>query len=367
MKENEIIKILKNPLESSIDWSTFLKNFSSCLRVDALSFLKLSKNIPKFEFFLNYNIDEKFLKNWQNKIQENHYLFDFLKKIEEEKIVDENDLFKRKDLNCEKELEYLMKMKNIKHFLILGVLNNSCENIFFVVFRFENNNNFYEKEKKFFKKIALFLKINLCFCSKLEIIENKIEILKKIIENEGKGIIVLDKNLNITLMNKSASDILSKKEGLELTKEGIEITNPVISLQFKKYLKRLYSTDLIKENLLLKIPKKRKEGNIILQIFPITDKCDFNGNLKNIIIIIYDTLALGFPDPSFLSQTFQFTPQENKIALLLSKSLDLKEIAKELEISLHTVRTHLKHIYSKTNISRQAELIKLLLSLPKQF
>lgn len=367
MKEMEFYKLFISSIDNPLDWEVFFQNFSSSLKIDGLAFSKILKNIPKFDFFLKYNVDGNFLINWKKKIQENPCLFNFLKKIEEEKVIDENDLLKRKDLNIKKEIRYLMNMNKIKYFFILGVLNGLCENIIIFGFRFENNNNFNEKEKEIIKKLVPFLKLKLCFFTELEIIENKIEILKKIIENEGKGIIVLDKDLNITLMNKSASDILSKREGLELTKEGIEITNPVLSLQFKKYLRKLNSSDFIAENLLLKIPKKSKEGNVILQVFPMIEKCIFNEILKNIIIIIYDASDLGFPDPTFLTQTFQFTPQENKIALLLSKSFDLKEIAKELKISLHTVRTHLKHIYSKTNTSRQAELIKLLLSLPKSF
>jgi DNA-binding CsgD family transcriptional regulator len=42
---------------------------------------------------------------------------------------------------------------------------------------------------------------------------------------------------------------------------------------------------------------------------------------------------------------------------------DLKEISEELSISLTTVRTHLQHVFDKTDTRRQAELVRLLLVL----
>jgi DNA-binding CsgD family transcriptional regulator len=42
---------------------------------------------------------------------------------------------------------------------------------------------------------------------------------------------------------------------------------------------------------------------------------------------------------------------------------DLNHISEELSISLPTVRTHLQHVFDKTDTHRQAELVRLLLVL----
>jgi DNA-binding CsgD family transcriptional regulator len=41
----------------------------------------------------------------------------------------------------------------------------------------------------------------------------------------------------------------------------------------------------------------------------------------------------------------------------------LRDIADELSVSYQTVRTHLQHIFDKTDTHRQAELVRLLLRL----
>ena len=65
---------------------------------------------------------------------------------------------------------------------------------------------------------------------------------------------------------------------------------------------------------------------------------------------IFGELRLEDPN-SRLSQT------EAKLVQLMSNGMMLDEAAEELSISVHTARTHLKHIFHKTGLNRQAELI----------
>lgn len=50
--------------------------------------------------------------------------------------------------------------------------------------------------------------------------------------------------------------------------------------------------------------------------------------------------------------------RENEVMLHLSKGLTYKEIALELDISPHTVRTHIKNIYEKLGVKSRFEAIK---------
>jgi DNA-binding CsgD family transcriptional regulator len=61
-----------------------------------------------------------------------------------------------------------------------------------------------------------------------------------------------------------------------------------------------------------------------------------------------------------LTQLFGLTRAEAALATQLSRGLPLQEAADALHISLHTARTQLKAIFAKTGVSRQAELIRLL-------
>jgi DNA-binding CsgD family transcriptional regulator len=66
-------------------------------------------------------------------------------------------------------------------------------------------------------------------------------------------------------------------------------------------------------------------------------------------------------DAHALSRLFHLTAAEARIATLIANGARLDDVAVELDISLNTVRTHLRHIFEKTGVERQADLIHLLL------
>jgi DNA-binding CsgD family transcriptional regulator len=49
------------------------------------------------------------------------------------------------------------------------------------------------------------------------------------------------------------------------------------------------------------------------------------------------------------------------VAILLARGLSLAEVAKAQNISPHTARAQLKSIFAKTGVSRQAELVRMII------
>lgn len=54
---------------------------------------------------------------------------------------------------------------------------------------------------------------------------------------------------------------------------------------------------------------------------------------------------------------FRLSRRETEISLLVCKGLTDKEIARVLGMAFSTVRTHLKHIFQKLDVSTRSELI----------
>ena len=67
---------------------------------------------------------------------------------------------------------------------------------------------------------------------------------------------------------------------------------------------------------------------------------------------------------SFLREIYGLTVAEVNVAQVLASGNSLNEACELLGIKPNTARTHLKRIFSKTETSRQSELIKLILSSP---
>lgn len=66
------------------------------------------------------------------------------------------------------------------------------------------------------------------------------------------------------------------------------------------------------------------------------------------------------PPAELLREVLGLSPREALLALLLARGTDLKRAATELSIRPATARTHLKRIFYKTGVHRQAALVGLL-------
>ena len=71
------------------------------------------------------------------------------------------------------------------------------------------------------------------------------------------------------------------------------------------------------------------------------------------------------PEPSaaLMRRLHGLTNTEAQVARCIMRGSDLKQISDELLVSLPTVRTHLQHVFDKTDTHRQAELVRHLLTL----
>lgn len=58
----------------------------------------------------------------------------------------------------------------------------------------------------------------------------------------------------------------------------------------------------------------------------------------------------------------KFTPAEQRVAALIAEGLPPREIARQLALSVHTVRSHLKRLLAKTGVHSQAALVRTLLA-----
>ncbi len=81
------------------------------------------------------------------------------------------------------------------------------------------------------------------------------------------------------------------------------------------------------------------------------------------LIVVKDPERETEPVTMLLRRFYGLTVGEAEVAVRLTAGPGLREIADELSVSYQTVRTHLQHVFDKTDTHRQAELVRLLLAL----
>ena len=103
---------------------------------------------------------------------------------------------------------------------------------------------------------------------------------------------------------------------------------------------------------------------LVVHVHPVMPRrADFGAERLAALVLIRDPDA-GRLDPEVVGGALGLTAAESRVAVLLGKGRSVREIARELDRSEHTVRWTLKNVLSKTNSARQSDLVRLLMQLP---
>jgi DNA-binding CsgD family transcriptional regulator len=81
------------------------------------------------------------------------------------------------------------------------------------------------------------------------------------------------------------------------------------------------------------------------------------------LVVLVDPEQQPEPPTQLLRRVYGLTNAEADVALRVLRGDGLKPICEELSLSMATVKTHLQHIFDKTDTHRQAELVRLLLTI----
>ncbi|HEX6000538.1 MAG TPA: helix-turn-helix transcriptional regulator [Hyphomicrobiaceae bacterium] len=76
-----------------------------------------------------------------------------------------------------------------------------------------------------------------------------------------------------------------------------------------------------------------------------------------VLLLVEEPRRAGIPTEASLRQAFALTNAETRLALALADGSSLAAAAEGLQITRHTARAHLKSIFAKTQVHRQAELV----------
>lgn len=89
--------------------------------------------------------------------------------------------------------------------------------------------------------------------------------------------------------------------------------------------------------------------------------CEADANAR-VAVYIRDSDLAPEVESEFVRQIFDLTPAEAAVTRRLTSGLSLEDAATSLDISRNTARAHLRSIFSKSGITRQTELVRLVLN-----
>ncbi|WP_439888361.1 helix-turn-helix transcriptional regulator [Pseudomonas sp. MBLB4123] len=200
---------------------------------------------------------------------------------------------------------------------------------------------------------------------RLNRIETERDLYAGAVDQMAVGTIILDETGKVLQTNQIADQLLQDKDGLKLVNDGLQVGTARDTQEFRRLLKQSLlsqksGSPSVVEALRVQRPSGRADLGIIVRSVPLAAWSE-GKQCPAVVIFISDPEQQSSAPQEIVRALFDLTPAETQLALLLANGLTLDEASEELGISRNTARAHLRSTFSKTGVTRQTMLVRLIL------
>jgi DNA-binding CsgD family transcriptional regulator len=100
-------------------------------------------------------------------------------------------------------------------------------------------------------------------------------------------------------------------------------------------------------------------GRYVVRVLPLSSAARTDTAYKAVAALFVRKIALDSPCGEVIARAFELTPAELRVLLTIVEVGGVRETSAALGIAESTVKTHLHHVFAKTDARRQADLVKL--------
>jgi DNA-binding CsgD family transcriptional regulator len=177
--------------------------------------------------------------------------------------------------------------------------------------------------------------------------------------------IILDEQGRLLTTNAVGRALLDSGEGLGLRDGRLHIEGRDINKALQLALATIIKAQLRGETSVIKalrVPRPTGRSDLGLVIRPVPASQWSEGQSSpSVAVFVSDPDLQESTSRQILGELFDLTPAEANLATQLARGLSLAQVSSAQGISQHTARAQLKSIFAKTGVSRQAELVRLVL------
>ncbi len=187
----------------------------------------------------------------------------------------------------------------------------------------------------------------------------------ELLDNSRSGMVQLDRRGRIVAANDIALQLLREGDGVCDPGGFLSASAPEDEAKLLALLARALPPIGV-QGVSGSMSVKRSEGlsPLVLHVNPVADpEVDFRPRRAAALVLIVDARRKSRIDLHVVAAILGLTPAESEVAVSLAEGRDVREIATATGRKESVIRWHLKQIFDKLGIARQAEVAQLVLSL----
>ncbi|MCW3479693.1 helix-turn-helix transcriptional regulator [Neisseriaceae bacterium JH1-16] len=182
------------------------------------------------------------------------------------------------------------------------------------------------------------------------------------------GTIVLNERGDIIKINRHGQEVLGQADGLKLVKGHLQAEYGQEHRELQRLIKQALqqhgaggTSPSVVEAISLTRPSGNGKIGVLVRAAP-EDEWNDSAERPAVVIFLRDPESRSQPSHEIVMRLFDLTPSEAVLATLLADGMTLDEASDEMGIRRNTARAHLRSIFSKTGVTRQTTLVRVLLN-----
>lgn len=185
-----------------------------------------------------------------------------------------------------------------------------------------------------------------------------------LLDNTMVGVVFLDRQGRIVNANARAREILRRRDGV-LDRDGVLRASVATD---NARLGRLLADALPRDGRQavsgsITVERSLLLPRLVIHVNPVVvQPLEFGARSAAALVLLIDPGARPNIDADLIAATFRLTRAESQVAAALAEGNSVREIAESTFRAESTVRWLIKQIHAKLGISRQADLVRLVLS-----
>jgi DNA-binding CsgD family transcriptional regulator len=188
-------------------------------------------------------------------------------------------------------------------------------------------------------------------------------ILVDLVEEISAFAVIVDAAAHPILLNGAAKAFLAHSHGLTLVNEVLACSSAQDTCRLHEVISAMVKpADGRRLGESIAIGRENGDPPIILHVLPLPHPAvDGAGRSTALAVVFVASLAYSDALEACL-RFYGMTPAETRLAAMIVGGVPLLQAARELHVTQNTARTHMKHIYAKTETHSPAALIRLLIT-----
>ena len=188
--------------------------------------------------------------------------------------------------------------------------------------------------------------------------------LGELLVNVGFGVVQLDRRGRVVAANDRARAILRAGDGLTDRDGTLRAALPNEDADLQRTLARaLPANGRTGESGSVLVSREHSPVRLVLHAIPVNGEgAEPHLGREGALVLVVDPESRWRIDAGRLGAILGLTTAESRIAAMMAEGMTIRDIATVTARRETTVKWHVRHVFSKLGVSRQADLVRLVLS-----